>query len=206
MALSANMSKTNNQAYNYEGESIDRDFVCFYEHTGNIPSYCLWSSNYNEIAKESNIQRISWWKQFTKHASEDVKQIANKWINILENNSLEIISWKDSKGYTEILPKFMGEHYQNLTKIFKEHLKRINPAFIFQYSYDVSHVPISIIKQIIGRDGYYFKMTTQNFNIDFIWYNKQSRKIEFFGYITNILEAYEFTHNRIERHLISIQA
>lgn len=39
-----------------------------------------------------------------------------------------------------------------------------------------------IMRQVIGKSGHYFKLTTQNFNLEFIWYNIGKNTIEFWGY------------------------
>jgi len=37
------------------------------------------------------------------------------------------------------------------------------------------------LKQVIGRDGYYFILTTRSCNLDFIWHNTYNNTIEFWG-------------------------
>ena len=38
-----------------------------------------------------------------------------------------------------------------------------------------------IIGEIIGKDGCYFKLTTENTNVDFIWYDDSEQKIFIWG-------------------------
>ena len=59
MAYSNSMSKLYNQAYDYDAESFDRDYVCFYNYNGKVPSYCLWSGHSNKISSESNLETPS---------------------------------------------------------------------------------------------------------------------------------------------------
>ena len=40
---------------------------------------------------------------------------------------------------------------------------------------------IAVLKQVIGKEGCYFKMTTENTGIAYIWHNTDSQKIEFWG-------------------------
>lgn len=39
----------------------------------------------------------------------------------------------------------------------------------------------STMAQIIGKDGYYFKLTTENCNTDYIWYDDFQKKILIWG-------------------------
>ena len=191
-----------NPKYDYYSESVDRDFACFYDCTSKIPSYCLWSGDIHRISLESVSERISWWTQFNKHASEDVRNIAYKWINVLQNNdNLQLISWANSYGYKYILPKIMGSSYCTLSIKFLYNLESIHPSNIYQGVYDVSQVPLSIIKKIIGKDGCYFKMTTSNYNLDLIWYNQNTKNIEFWGSVENIQKGCKFIKTRINRHV-----
>ena len=194
------MSKLYNPSYDYDAESFDRDYACFYNYNGTVPSYCLWSGHSNKISLESNVERISWWKQFRKHSSGHVRDIANRWIENINSADLNIISLQNTNGYSEILPNIMGENYENLPLIFRSHLNCIGSFNIYQGSYDVTDIPLNIIKQIIGRDGCYFKMTTRNFKIHFMWYDKNTKKIEFWGNPINIFKAYKFTKNRINKY------
>ena len=45
-----------------------------------------------------------------------------------------------------------------------------------------------IMKQVVGKGGHYFKLTTLNFNVEFIWYDKIKNKIEFWGYAKDDIE------------------
>ena len=56
-----------------------------------------------------------------------------------------------------------------------------------------------IMKQVIGTSGRYFKLTTKNYGVEFIWYNIEKNKIEFYGYnVNNIENAKQFILMRIK--------
>lgn len=44
-----------------------------------------------------------------------------------------------------------------------------------------SHFTPSILKQVIGTDGYFLKFTTTKHEVDFIWYDEYSREFLFWG-------------------------
>ena len=60
---------------------------------------------------------------------------------------------------------------------------------------------VGVLKQVIGRGGCYFKMTTENTGIAYIWHNTDSQKIEFWGLEQKSLEkAKSIINDRIERY------
>lgn len=57
-----------------------------------------------------------------------------------------------------------------------------------------------IIKQIIGKDGCYFKKTTENCNIDFIYYNQKEELFMFWGQsVYTVTNAMKIIRSRICR-------
>ncbi len=65
--------------------------------------------------------------------------------------------------------------------IYTEDNKDQFPPFdchYFQFRIDFED---SIIKRLIGRDGYYFKNITQKFKLRYVWYDKEKNIIEIWG-------------------------
>jgi len=52
---------------------------------------------------------------------------------------------------------------------------------VYKFTLDVKEVHPDVMKQVIGRDGYYFKLTTENNMLDFIWHDMQSKSVFFWG-------------------------
>ena len=56
---------------------------------------------------------------------------------------------------------------------------------------------INIMKQVIGKKGCYFHLTTTNCNIEFIWYDKKSNKVYFWGNKFELIKAMNIIKHRI---------
>ena len=54
-----------------------------------------------------------------------------------------------------------------------------------------------ICKQVIGKDGYYFKLTTNNTDVDFIWHDREKNNFLFWGERTNVIQAMKIIRSRI---------
>ena len=71
-----------------------------------------------------------------------------------------------------------------------------------------------IMKQVVGKGGHYFKLTTLNFNVEFIWYDKIKNKIEFWGYAKDDIEnakqlidmRIKLIHNRMDAQSLQTTA
>ena len=46
---------------------------------------------------------------------------------------------------------------------------------------NVEDLDADVLKQVIGKDGCYFIKTTQDCDLDFVWHNRDTEKIEFWG-------------------------
>ena len=57
-----------------------------------------------------------------------------------------------------------------------------------------------ILKQVIGRNGCYFILTTQQCDLDFIWHNRDNNTIEFWGPKPNIDKAVGVINYRISKY------
>lgn len=59
------------------------------------------------------------------------------------------------------------------------------------------------LKRVIGSDGYFLKMTTQNCNIDLIWYHHNSQHFMFWGPSANtVIQAMNHIRSRIVKYTI----
>jgi len=105
-------------------------------------------------------------------------------------------------GYNEIVTK-LGSSYSNLDDDYKEYLEELKNAvdgfIVCKDELNVSDLEESQLKQIIGKNGCYFIMTTHNYNLDFLWYNGVSKCIEFWGPQKNINGGMQEIQRRINR-------
>ena len=53
-----------------------------------------------------------------------------------------------------------------------------------------------IIGEIIGKDGCYFKLTTENTKVDFIWYDDSEQKIFIWGKPEETQKALDILNHR----------
>tara|TARA_B110000967_G_C18502519_1_gene372296 strand:- start:10 stop:447 length:438 start_codon:yes stop_codon:yes gene_type:complete len=58
---------------------------------------------------------------------------------------------------------------------------------------------VDILKQVIGRNGCYFILTTQQCDLDFIWHNRDNNTIEFWGPRESIDKAVSVINSRISK-------
>jgi len=62
----------------------------------------------------------------------------------------------------------------------------------------------SVTKQVIGRDGHYFNLTTENHNLLFIWHRRLDNTFHFWGKdYCNVLNAVDIIKDRIYKKSIS---
>lgn len=66
--------------------------------------------------------------------------------------------------------------------------------------YNRNIIDVDIIKQIIGKDGCYFKMTTLNTGVDFIWHDRGENQFCFWGPKENVLKAMKIIQGRIDKY------
>ena len=85
---------------------------------------------------------------------------------------------------------------------FKESLKHLsNTGNEYLVYFGVLDAPkdSDIMKQVIGRNGCYFIRTTQECDIDFIWHDRNTNKIEFWGPQKNLPYAINAIEYRIKK-------
>ena len=59
----------------------------------------------------------------------------------------------------------------------------------------------ALVKQIIGSDGYYLKITTQNSGVDFIWHDRERNEFQFWGEYTCCVNAMNVIRSRICKYV-----
>jgi len=88
------------------------------------------------------------------------------------------------EAYTEILER-LGSNVVDMPDTIKKGLEILrlcgDNTLIYKLVLDVSNVSVENMKQVIGRDGYYFHITTNLCGLDFIWHNHTTQQIEFWG-------------------------
>ena len=62
---------------------------------------------------------------------------------------------------------------------------------------DVENIPISIIKQVIGKKGCYFINITEKYGLNAIWHNRAYNTIEFWGDYIARYQAQQYIQNLI---------
>ena len=80
-----------------------------------------------------------------------------------------------------------------------------NDFVVYKSLLDVKDITIDVLKQVIGKDGCYFILTTENCDIDFIWHNRKTKNIEFWGPKDNIQRAIneiQYRINKIGNHKV----
>lgn len=54
-----------------------------------------------------------------------------------------------------------------------------------------------IMKQVIGKEGCYFKITTENTNVDYIWYDMDDKTIKIWGELEKTINAATIIEGRL---------
>ena len=73
-----------------------------------------------------------------------------------------------------------------------------NPPVSHYSHIDVSHVPPSIMEDIMGYKGAYFKAFTQAMKLKYVWWNKENNVVELWGPYEHMLESQSVMLQRIE--------
>ena len=90
--------------------------------------------------------------------------------------------------------------FTTLSEIFKKKvLENINTrAYSLEYSIKSSNTDIQI-KKIIGIKGCYLKKTTNNCNLDMLWYDKSNKEFILYGDYKGIIGAINKITYRIKK-------
>ena len=91
---------------------------------------------------------------------------------------MQTFSCKDGAEVLSQYLEFGGEFLAGRIK----HLTELGEDFnVYKSTFDVNNVDADIMKQVIGKDGYYFKLTTENNSLDFIWHDMSKKSVDFWG-------------------------
>ena len=63
----------------------------------------------------------------------------------------------------------------------------------------------TVMKRVVGAQGCYFNMTTQNYDIDFIWHVRPTNQILFWGHRLNLAGARTEIERRIHKMIQEVQ-
>lgn len=73
-----------------------------------------------------------------------------------------------------------------------------NPTLLQGFLYAPSDPDVT--RQVIGKGGCYFHMTTQNCNIHFIWHDRNTNRFLFWGDKYPLIHAMKIIHSRILKY------
>ena len=93
------------------------------------------------------------------------------------------------------------QHDTNVTDYVKQLKERLlQRAKPITFGYIPAPPDVDIIKQVIGSDGYFFKMTTTLSGADFIWHNHTTKMFYFWGPTTfSVVKALNSIRWRIQK-------
>ena len=129
------------------------------------------NTSYSSANTQSNI-----YFKFTEFDSQDALSDINTYTN----------NFDPQYG---ISPEFIDNLTTNITQ---------NPTVLQGFLYAPSDP--NITRQVIGKGGCYFHMTTQNCAIHFIWHDRQSNKFLFWGDKYPLIRAMKIIYSRIQKY------
>ena len=80
-------------------------------------------------------------------------------------------------------------------------INRIGSRPMSTFGYLPAPLASETCKQVIGKDGCYFKMTTVNTGVDFIWHDRTENHFLFWGPHQSVLEAMKMIRGRMDNNL-----
>lgn len=99
------------------------------------------------------------------------------------------------------------DHISQLTERFS----LLDPEFTYWLMTNIGQRPFTtfgyfpapadpvITKQVIGKDGYYFKLTTTNTGVNFIWHDRKENHFLFWGPKTCVIQAMKIIQSRMRK-------
>ena len=79
-------------------------------------------------------------------------------------------------------------------------INRIGSRPMTTFGYLPAPLEPGACKQVIGKDGCYFKMTTVNTGVDFIWHDRTENHFLFWGPHQSVLEAMKMIRGRMDNN------
>lgn len=103
-------------------------------------------------------------------------------------------------AYVEISNKLEGRHIPESFRRGLESLRNAGNKYqVYKLTMN-SPDNVDVMRQVIGRNGCYFIMTTQDCDLDFIWHNRDHNTIEFWGPRESIKKATSVIKTRIKKY------
>ena len=86
------------------------------------------------------------------------------------------------EGWWMIKERLSGSGVSEIFKRGLDLLKEAGSEYnVYLGELDVSEISSDVLKQVIGKEGCYFIKTTEECDLDFVWHNRNTKKIEFWG-------------------------
>jgi hypothetical protein len=76
-------------------------------------------------------------------------------------------------------------------------IDRIGRRQFTTFGYMPAPPSVDVTKQVIGTDGYFFKLTTSNTGVDFIWHDRAKNNFLFWGEKQSVIQAMKIIRSRI---------
>jgi len=117
----------------------------------------------------------------------------------MSTNTLGLKEFSCQDAYVQI-KKYLGDG--NIPTEFENSLTNLRIAgdeFVVNMGTMDAPADADVLKQVIGRGGCYFIRTTQECDLDFIWHNRETAKIEFWGPRKNIPFALDVIKDRVRK-------
>ena len=118
----------------------------------------------------------------------------------VESNTMNPTKYNCLEGYNIILKEFKGNRTEEIMNRLDNLKNYGNKYAVYKLEIDVSMLSEDQIKQIIGKNGCYFKITTEATDTDFIWHNMDRKVFEFWGPYNNIFHAVSAINYRIQKY------
>jgi len=156
------------------------------------------SSPHDEGKGTSSSQDVSASRKFTLQPMKYMLTPVNSMLALFHIRDLcNGVGQDDSVVPSSISPS-LCEFVLSLNEILLQR-NRIGKPTIFGYL--PAPVSVNIIKQIIGDDGYYFKRTTAECQVDFIWHDRKNNTFLFWAQnnyrISRAMNAIRWRSNKI---------
>jgi len=113
------------------------------------------------------------------------------WFNLLGGDARQVMNHigQLTNGFAALDPQ--------LTQWLMEN---IGQRAFTTFGYLPAPTDAALTKQIIGRDGYYFKLTTNNTGVDFIWHDRKENHFLFWGPKACVVQAMKIIQSRIRNY------
>ena len=139
---------------------------------------------------EMNVTQQVTTTAITTEAVNQKQQQNSQWFNLTVGNPKQVLS---HIGY-------LTNNFTMINGEFRQWL--INRVLYRPYTtFGILDAPIDsdVAKQVIGHEGFYFKLTTSNTNVDFIWHDRTQNKFLFWGPKYNVIQAMKIIQSRISK-------